>query len=79
MPTEEDKWSAEFEELGLTEVRRRISVGGFSGPRRKTDFAIRWSAAKERADLSRANWAIAISIIALFVSILGFLYGLYKG
>jgi hypothetical protein len=78
MPTDEEKWHAEFEELGLTEVCRQINVGGYDARQKKRNAAIKWVAEKERARLNLTYWAIGISVGALVVSILSFLVALLR-
>jgi hypothetical protein len=78
MLTDEEKWRAEFDELGHTEVRRLISVGAYGAREKKHKAAIQWAKEQERAGLNLTYWAIGISVCALVVSILSFLVALLR-
>ena len=77
VPTQEEKWRAEFDTLGPAEVRWRASVGGYEHAQREA--ALEWlREQKRRAENGREGWAIVISLIALAVSILSFIVALLK-
>jgi hypothetical protein len=63
MPTQEEKWLAQFD-VGPAEVRRRVETGGY-WREREYKTALRWLREHERAAMSREGWAIVISLIAL--------------
>jgi hypothetical protein len=85
MPTEEERWRAQFNELGLTEVRRQIATGGYP-IERHLNAALRWSLEEERAELNRAETgirtsraALGVAVLSLLVAVISLLVALFKG